>query len=86
MEVLMHPNCVSATWIDTVADFKNDPQALHSMPYDNGSVHWVDKSGHVLHMAFPAELDMDSKFRHTGLYFKFEGKQGIRIRELYPFN
>ena len=30
MEVLRHPNCVSAAWIDTVADFKNNPRSLHS--------------------------------------------------------
>ena len=79
MEALRHPNCVSAAWIDTVADFKNNPRALHSVPYNDGSVHWVDKAGHILHMAFPAELDMDGKFGCTGPYFNLGGEQEIKV-------
>ena len=59
MEFLEDPHCVSTAWIDTIADFKNNPQSLHSAPYNNGSIHWVDNSGRILHMALLAKLDMD---------------------------
>jgi hypothetical protein len=47
--------------------------------YNDGSLHRVDKNGHLLYLAFPAVLDMDSKFGRTGPYFNLAAKQGIKV-------
>lgn len=80
---LQHPSCVSAAWIDTVGDFKNNPRALHARPYNDGSLHWVDREGKLLCMAFPALLDLDGKYGRTGPYFSLASEQGVKVTHLF---
>lgn len=59
---MLHPNCVSPAWIDTIGDFKYNPRLLTTAPYNDTSLHWVDKDQKLLCMAFPAMLDIEGKF------------------------
>ena len=84
---VQHPSCVSPAWIDTLADFKNNPRALHKPPHNDGSLHWVNKKGNLLCMAFPAVLDLNGKYGRIGPYFSLFTDQGIKVHFLlYSFN
>jgi hypothetical protein len=76
---MRHPSCVSPTWIDTISDFKNNPHTLHSPPYNDGALHWVDNNDDLLHMAFPAVLDLYGKYAKVGPYFSLMGEQPFRV-------
>lgn len=75
---MQHPSCVSVAWLDSVGDLKNNPRALHACPFNDGSLHWIDKKGTLLCMAFPAILDLNGKYGRTGPYFSLGGEQGSR--------
>lgn len=81
VEAIKHPSCVNRAWISTVADMeKNNPRALHVRPYNDGSLHFVDKGGNLLCMAFPAVLVLDGKYGRTGPYFSLAtGEQGVKV-------
>jgi hypothetical protein len=76
---VQHPSCVSAAWIDTVGDLKNNPRALHTPPYNDGSLHWVDQKGKLLCMAFPAVLDVEGKYSRISPYFSHIGDQAVKV-------
>ena len=76
-----HPSCAKPSWVDTVTDFKNNPCALHSLPYNDGSQHYVDNDGNLLCMAFPAVIEYNAKYTHTGPYFSLSGPQGMNVKQ-----
>lgn len=63
------PYSVSNEWLDTIAEFKNNPRVINNGPYKDGSFHWVNKNDDVLCMAFPAILEMNGKYTKVGPYF-----------------
>jgi hypothetical protein len=65
--------------VNTVTDFKNNPRALHTTPYNDGSAHYVDNKGNLLCMAFPAVVEYDARYSRTGPYFSLEGPQGMNV-------
>jgi len=81
VEAIKHPSCVNKAWIGTVADLeKKNPCALHVCPYNDGLLHFVDKGGNLLCMAFPAVLVLDGKYGRTGPYFSLAtGEQGVKV-------
>jgi hypothetical protein len=80
-----HPSCAKPSWVDTVADFKNNPRALHTLPYNDGSQHYVDNDGNLLCMAFPAVIEYDAKYTRTGPYFSLSGPQGMNVNQSQCF-
>jgi hypothetical protein len=86
VEAIKHPSCVSTEWVTTVADFRNNPRALHMRPYSDGSLHFVNKDGNLLCMAFPAVLVLDGRYGRTGPYFSLAtGEQGVKVSyEILP--
>jgi hypothetical protein len=76
---LQHPSCVSPSWIDTIADFKNNPRTLSNAPYNDGALHYVDKKQKVLCMTFPAVLDLDGKYGKIGPYFSLMGERNVQV-------
>ena len=83
IEVIKHPSCINKAWVNTVADFRNNPCALHMRPYNDGSLHFVNKDGNLLCMAFPAVLVLDGKYGCTGPYFSLAtGEQGVKVSQL----
>lgn len=78
-ECLKHPDCVSQTWMDTIGDFKNNPRLLTTPPYNDGSMHWVDKKNQLLFMAFPAVLDVEGKYTKLGPYFSLSGDREVKV-------
>ena len=77
--VVMHPSSVGAAWIDTIGDLKNNPHALHTAPYNDGSLHWVDQKGKLLCMGFPAVLDLEGKYGRIGPYFSLTSDHGVKV-------
>jgi hypothetical protein len=69
----------------TVADFKNNPRALHTLPYNDGSQHYIDNDGNLLCMAFPAVIEYDAKYTRTGPYFSLSGPQGMNVKQSQCF-
>jgi hypothetical protein len=80
-----HPSCAKPSWVDTVADFKNNPRALHTLPYNDGSQHYVDNDGNLLCMAFPAVIEYNAKYTRTGPYFSLSGPQGMNVKQSQCF-
>jgi hypothetical protein len=76
VESLKHPSSANIAWLDTVAK-ENNPRTLHMAPFNDGSLHWVDTSGSLLCLAFPAKLEMNGTFGRTGPYFSLETDQGL---------
>jgi hypothetical protein len=82
-ESLRHPSCVSNTWIDTIADFKNNPRTLQTPPYNDGALYYVDKKQKPLCMAFPAVLTLNGKYGKIGPYFNLMGDQGVKASFIF---
>ena len=78
-ESIKHPSCVSNEWIDTIGDLKNNPRLLNYQPYNDGAFYWVDKNNQLLHMAFPAVLDIEGKYSKLGPYFNLMGERDIKV-------
>ena len=72
-------NTANATWLETVADFNNNSQAVHTPLYNDGSLHFVDNNGEILQIGFPAYLDVHGKYAHQGPYFNMETGQGVKV-------
>ena len=68
-EALKNPSCVSDTWIENIADFKNNPHTLPYAPYNDNTFHYVNQKQKPLCMAFPAVIDLNGKFTKIGPYF-----------------
>jgi hypothetical protein len=79
-ETLKHPSSVNPAWMDTIGDIRNNPRPLHAPPYNDGSLHWVDTNNELLHMAFPAVLDLYGKYGKIGPYFSLMTNQ---VRPFY---
>ena len=86
LAALDHPSCAKASWLDTVADFKNNPRTINTPPYNDGSVHYVDNNGNLLCMGFPAVIEHDARYSRTGPYFSLEGPQGMNVGLLSCWN
>ena len=82
---LQHPDIVSSDWIDTIADFKNNPRLLSKPPYNDNSLHWVDRNDNVLSMAFPAVLNNPGKYGKMGPYFNLMSEQGVKVSHILSF-
>ena len=76
---IQHPSCVSNAWLDTIGDLNNNPHELQAAPYNDGSLHWVDKTNHLLNMAFPAVLDLQGKYAKLRPYFSLTGDQAVKV-------
>jgi hypothetical protein len=86
-EAIQHPSCVSIAWLDTVANLKNNPQLLNDSPYNDGSLHWVNKNNELLCMAFPAVLNLHGRYSKIGPYFSLMGDCTINVcLKLPPYN
>jgi hypothetical protein len=48
LAALDHPSCAKASWLNIVADFENNPHTIHTHPYNDGSVHYVDNNSNLL--------------------------------------
>jgi len=80
IEAIKHPSCVNKAWVATVADFRNNPHALHVRPYSAGSLHFVNNGINLLCMAFPTVLVLNGKYGCTGPYFSpAMGEQGVKV-------
>lgn len=83
-------NTANNEWLKKVADFDNNPRLIHERPYDDNALHWVNKEGHVIPIAFPATLDIHGHYSRLGPYFNME--QGPKVSTLTyqkffsPFN
>lgn len=82
---IKHSSCVSNDWIDTVADI-NNPRILNTPPYNDGSLHWVDKNNELLSMAFPAVLELDGKYSKLGPYFNLTGDRTTNVFHYFLVN
>ena len=78
-EALKNPSCVSDTWIENIADFKNNPRTLPYAPYNDNALHYVDQKQKPLCMAFPAVIDLNGKFTKIGPYFNLMGDQAVKV-------
>jgi hypothetical protein len=79
MAALDMPNAAKREWLETVADFKNNPRALHLPPYNDGALHFVDKDGYILPISFPAVLDLHGRYARLGPYFNMTSEHGIKV-------
>jgi hypothetical protein len=80
LESYMHDaDTVSADWIDTIGDLKNNPRKLSTARYNDGSYHWVDRNNNVLSMAFPAVLNIPGKYSKIGPYFNLMGENDVKV-------
>jgi hypothetical protein len=79
LAALDHPSCAKPAWVNTVADFRNNPRAIHTRPYNDGSAHYVDNNGDLLCMAFPGIVEDDPRYTRIGPYYSLKGPQGMNI-------
>ena len=87
LAVLDMAGTAKTKWLETVADFNNNPRTVHTAPYNNGALHFVDVDGQVLGIGFPAVLDMHGKYARVGSYFNMMTEQGVQVGDyLYFFN
>jgi hypothetical protein len=86
LAALDHPSCAKPSWVNTVADFTNNPRAIHVPPYNDGSAHYVDNKGNLLCMAFPAVIEHDARYSRIGPYFSLDGPQGMNVSLLFCYN
>ena len=77
-EALKNPSCVSDTWIENIADLKNNPRTLPYAPYNDNAFHYVDHKQKPLCMAFPAVIDLNGKFTKIGPYFNLMGDHTVK--------
>ena len=73
------PNSAKPKWLETVADFDNNPRAVHASPHSDGALHFVDQNGDVLGIGFPAYLDVHGKYARIGPYFNMATEQGVKV-------
>jgi hypothetical protein len=79
LAVLDMAGTAKTKWLETVADFDNNPRAVHTAPYNDGALHFVDVDGQVLGIGFPAVLDMHGKYARVGSYFNMATEQGVKV-------
>jgi hypothetical protein len=85
LAVLDMPNSAKPKWLQTVADFDNNPRAVHTSPHNDGALHFVDHNGEVLGIGFPAYLDVHGKYARIGPYFNMATEQGVKV-SLYLYS
>jgi hypothetical protein len=80
LEMVKLPSSPTQKWLDNIADFKNNPRALHEPPFNDGALHWVNKDGRILGLGFPAMLDLHGRYGRLSPYFSMAGEQGVNVR------
>ena len=80
------PLSAKPKWLETVADFSNNPRTIPRPPYNDGMFHFVSNNGDVLGIGFPAVLDLHGKYGRLGPYFNMATEQGVnlKVRKRFP--
>jgi hypothetical protein len=73
------PHAANARWLDSIADFDNNPRLILRAPYNDGALHFVDNNGETLQIGFPAYLDVRGKYARQGPYFNMETDHGVKV-------
>lgn len=66
---------------ETNIPLENNPRPLRTFMNDNAE-YWVNGSGSLLHMKFPARLDLNGQYSRVGLYFNLP-HTGVRRQFIF---
>ncbi|KAG2352757.1 hypothetical protein BDR07DRAFT_1383929 [Suillus spraguei] len=77
------PGALTADAVDEKnIPLENNPHFLHTFMNDSVE-YWVDGSGSLLHMKFPARLNLNGQYSHIGPYFNMPHWVIITLKRLW---